>query len=163
MKYSNTAMQRPLLLFIPYFLLIGLWVSAQDSSIIKTRPPESPRDIIIKYGIASFYAAKFNGRKTSNGDIYNSEIFTAACNILPLGTWVKVTNIRNDRSVVVQINDHLHPKNKRLIDLSKTAAVKLGFVAYGITKVKVEVLGNLKKKKLTKIHLPRRHKTIKKQ
>ena len=139
----------------------------QDSSIIKSRPPASPKEIIIKYGIASFYAAKFNGRKTSNGDIYNSEIFTAACNVLPLGTWVKVTNIRNDRTVVVQINDHLHPLNKRLIDLSKTAAIKLGFVAYGITRVKVEVLGTLKrngsnsKKKRKKRTLPYIHKAPK--
>ncbi len=133
-------------LLLTCLVLRGEPVSAQDTSIIKTKAPDSPRNIIIKYGIASFYATKFNGRKTSNGDRYNSEIFTAACNVLPLGTWVKVTNIRNDRSVVVQINDHLHARNKRLIDLSKTAAIKLGFVAYGVTRVKVEVLGSLKKK-----------------
>ena len=127
-------------------VLFVLSVAAQDSSIIKVPPPASPKDIIIKYGMASFYASKFNGRRTSNGDVYNSEILTAACNVLPLGTWVKVTNIRNEKSVVVQINDHLHPKNKRLIDMSKSAAIKLGFVAYGITKVKVEVLGDIKKR-----------------
>ena len=145
-------------LLVITFLALSLSVWGQDSSIIKTKPPDSPKDIIIKYGIASFYANKFNGRKTSNGDIYNSEIYTAACNVLPLGTWVKVTNLRNDRSVVVQINDHLHPKNKRLVDLSKTAAVKLGFVAYGITRVKVEVLGSLKRKKNKKIKLAHKHK-----
>ena len=116
----------------------------EDSSIIKTKAPSSPKEIVIKYGIASFYANKFNGRKTANGNIFSSVKFTAACNILPLGIWVKVTNIRNDRSVIVYINDRLHPKNKRLIDLSKTAAEKLGFVGYGVTRVKVEVLGKLK-------------------
>ena len=146
------------LLVISYLLFFPGKLYAQDSSIIKTKPPSSPKEIIIKYGIASFYAAKFNGRKTSNGDIYNSQIFTAACNVLPLGTWVKVTNIRNDRSVVVQINDHLHPKNRRLIDLSKTAAMKLDFIAYGITRVKVEVLGSLRKKKNKKVKLPHKHK-----
>lgn len=122
-------------------------LTTKDSSIIPTRAPSSPKEIVIKYGIASFYAAKFNGRKTANGNTFNSLKFTAACNVLPLGTWVKVTNLKNERSVIVYINDRLHPKNKRLIDLSKTAAEKLGFVSKGITKVKVEVLGKLSRKK----------------
>lgn len=120
-------------------------LKSKDSSIIKTKAPSSPKEIIIKYGIASFYAHKFNGRKTANGNIYSSVKFTAACNVLPLGTWVKVTNIKNDKSVIVYINDRLHPKNKRLIDLSKAAAHQIGFVARGITKVKVEVLGKLRR------------------
>jgi rare lipoprotein A len=65
---------------------------------------------------------------------------------LPLGTWVKVTNLKNEKSVIVYINDHLHKKTKRLIDLSKTAAQQLDFISSGITKVKVEVLGKLPKK-----------------
>ena len=135
-----------------YFLVGGLFVfsnslHAQDTSIIKAKPPASPKDIVIKYGLASFYANKFNGRKTSNGDVYDGSKLSAACNVLPLGTWVKVTNLRNDRSVIVQINDHLHPANKRLVDMSKLAAVQLGFVAWGITRVKVEVLGELKRGK----------------
>lgn len=119
---------------------------AKDSSIIKTKPPSSAKDIVIKYGIASFYAKKFNGRKTANGNIFSSAKFTAACNVLPLGTWVKVTNVKNGKSVIVYINDRLHAKNKRLIDLSKSAAEKLDFVSKGITKVKVEVLGKLRRK-----------------
>jgi rare lipoprotein A len=127
------------------FLLFPLLVKAQEpvASAIQAKAPASPKKIIIKYGIASFYAKKFNGRTTSNGAVFSSAKMTAACNVLPLGTWVKVTNLRNDRSVVVEINDHLHHKNKRLIDLSKTAAQKLGFVSHGITRVKVEVLGKL--------------------
>ncbi len=120
--------------------------AAQDSSIIKTKAPSSPRQIVIKYGIASFYHEKFNGRQTANGNIYNSKKLTAACNVLPLGTWVKVTNVKNDKSVIVQINDRLHHKNPRLIDLTKTAAQKLDFISRGLTKVKVEVLGKLKLK-----------------
>ncbi len=122
-------------------------ISAQKSSILKSKAPKSSKKIVIKYGTASYYAKKFSGRKTSNGAIYNSSKLTAACNVLPLGTWVKVTNLKNKRSVVVQINDRLHPKNKRLIDLSKSAAQKLGFISSGITRVKVEVLGKLKKDK----------------
>ena len=121
-------------------------LTSKDSALIKTGDPSSPKDIVIKYGIASFYAQKFNGRKTANGNIYSSLKYTAACNVLPLNTWVKVTNLKNDRSVIVYINDRLHHKNNRLIDLSKTAAQKLGYISRGLTKVKVEVLGKVRPK-----------------
>jgi len=102
----------------------------------------STKKNIVKYGTASFYATKFNGRKTANGNIYNSVKYTAACNVLPLNTWIKVTNLSNDKSVIVMVNDRLHARTKRLIDLSKDAARKLGYVRKGITRVKVEVLRN---------------------
>lgn len=102
----------------------------------------SERKKITKSGTASFYANKFNGRRTASGEIYRHEKFTAACNQLPLNTWIKVTCLRNHRSVIVRINDRLNSHNKRLVDLSRAAAEKLGFIAYGITKVKVEVLNN---------------------
>ncbi len=118
-------------------------VIAQKSTHLKTATKStSPKKAIIKYGIASFYAKKFNGRKTATGEIYNSTKYTAACNVLPLNTWIKVTNLRNERSVIVKINDRMHPKNKRLVDLSKTAAQKLGYTGRGLTRVKVEVLNN---------------------
>ena len=128
--------------FILFFLLCFGKVQSQDLVLIKNEEPETSAKTVVKYGVASFYAQKFNGRQTSTGAIYNSKILTAACNVLPLGTWVKVTNLRNKKSVVVEINDHLHYKNKRLIDLSKSAAQKLGFISRGITRVKVEVLTN---------------------
>ncbi len=143
-------MQRILSFFLALIFSILICtgnISAQKSSILKSKAPKSSKKIVIKYGTASYYAKKFSGRRTSTGAIYNSSKLTAACNVLPLGTWVKVTNLKNKRSVVVQINDRLHPKNKRLIDLSKSAAQKLGFISSGITRVKVEVLGKLKKDK----------------
>jgi len=94
-----------------------------------------------QYGTASFYSDKFNGRKTANGEIYDSKRMTAAHNTLPLGTWIKVTNLSNKKSVVVKVNDRLHPKNPRLVDLSRAAAKQLGYISKGITKVKVDVLG----------------------
>ncbi len=97
---------------------------------------------VIKYGTASFYAKKFNGRQTANGEIYNSEKYTAACNVLPLGTWIKVTNLHNDKSVIVKINDRMNAKNKRLVDVSKIAAHDLAFSGAGLTHVKIEVLDN---------------------
>lgn len=95
---------------------------------------------IIKFGTASYYAKKFDGRQTASGEIFSSSKYTAACNVLPLNTWVRVTNIRNQKSVIVKINDRMHPKNKRLIDLARVAAKDLGFTGRGLTRVKVEAL-----------------------
>lgn len=93
------------------------------------------------YGQASFYSNKFQGRKTANGEIFDQKKLTCACNVLPLGTYVKVTNLRNGRSVVVKTNDRLHPRMKRIVDLTRAAATKLGFVSSGLTRVKIEVIG----------------------
>lgn len=96
------------------------------------------------YGTASYYADNFGGRQTANGSSYSHKSLTAACNKLPLGTWIRVTNLKNKRSVVVEINDRLHPKNKRVVDLSKSAAEKLGYIKNGLTQVRVQVLGKKK-------------------
>ncbi len=76
------------------------------------------------YGTASFYANKFEGRKTANGEIFSQSKLTGASNILPLNEWVRVTNLRNKLNVVIRITDRMHKNNKRLIDLSKSAAKK---------------------------------------
>ena len=91
-------------------------------------------------GIASYYHPKFNGRKTSNGQVFNNEKLTAASNRLKIGTKVKVINVKNNKSVVVLINDHMHARNKRLIDVSSSAAKILGFYEQGICQVKIEVV-----------------------
>lgn len=94
----------------------------------------------VYYGIASYYADKFNGRPTANGEIYSHKKLTAACNILPLGTWIRVTNLKNNKSVIVKTNDRLHPRMKRIVDLSRSAAEKLAYTGRGLTQVKVEVI-----------------------
>lgn len=96
----------------------------------------------ILYGTASYYSNKFIGRKTASGEIFSQEKMTAACNVLPLGTWVKVTNLRNGRSVIVKTNDRLHSNVKRVVDLSHSAAQKLNYLSSGLTKVRVEVIKN---------------------
>ena len=98
----------------------------------------------ILYGTASFYSNKFQGKKTANGEIFDQKKMTAACNVLPLGTWIRVTNLSNKRSVVVKTNDRLHTKMKRIVDLSRVAATQLGYINAGLTRVKVEVLGKKK-------------------
>ena len=92
------------------------------------------------YGQASFYAAKFEGRPTATGEKFSHHNATAACNVLPLGSWVKVTNLRNGKSIVVRTNDRLHPNTRRIIDLTKNGAHQLGYVKMGLTRVKIEVL-----------------------
>ncbi len=98
----------------------------------------------VQYGIASFYSNKFEGRETANGEIFSQSKMTAACNTLPLNCWVRVTNIRNKRSVIVRITDRMHYANKRLIDMSRAGAKKLGYTGHGLTRVKVEFLGKQK-------------------
>lgn len=128
-------------------LLPGIFFStmcAQEKTHFPVADTKSSvKKSIIKYGVASFYAKKFNGRPTASGDIYNSLKYTAACNVLPLHTWIRVTNLRNEKSVVVIINDRLNSKNKRLVDLSKSAAQELGYIGRGLTRVKVEVLPDI--------------------
>ncbi|MFC4263614.1 septal ring lytic transglycosylase RlpA family protein [Ferruginibacter yonginensis] len=92
------------------------------------------------YGEASYYASKFEERKTASGQKFKHAQLTAACNSLPLGTTVRVTNLRNGKVITVVINDRLHPKTTRLIDLTKKAATALNFVNAGLTRVKVEVI-----------------------
>ena len=115
-----------------------------DSTAIHHKSGKAKREVSkekIHYGTASFYANKFEGRETANGEIFSQHKLTAASNILPLNNWVRVTNMRNNISVVLQITDRMHKNNKRLIDLSKAAAKKLKYTGYGLAHVKVEVLG----------------------
>lgn len=95
----------------------------------------------VQFGTASFYADKFEGKKTSSGEVFRQKGMTCAHNSLPLGTWIKVTNIHNEKSVVVRVTDRMHRKNRRLVDLSKAAAKALGYTSGGLTKVKLEILG----------------------
>jgi len=114
--------------------------SAHPSDTAASKP-NTVKTKRVLYGMASFYANSFNGKETALGEIFSQKKMTCACNVLPLGTWVRVTNLRNGRSVLVKTNDRLHPRMKRIVDLSRAAAVQLGYVSHGLTRVKVEVLG----------------------
>lgn len=89
-------------------------------------------------GVASFYGTRFDGQLTASGDVFDSKGMTAASNTLPLDTYVKVTNLKNGKWIVVRVNDRMSKHNKRLIDLTKGAAQKLKFIQHGLTRVKVE-------------------------
>ncbi len=91
-------------------------------------------------GVASYYAVKFHGRKTASGEIFHKDSLTAAHKTLPFGTRVRVTNLKNNKSVIVKVNDRGMKGKKRIIDLSPAAAKELNMMGSGLIKVKVEVL-----------------------
>lgn len=96
-------------------------------------------------GLASFYSDAFEGKKTASGEIYKSSKMTAAHRTLPFGTRVEVTNLSNNKSVTVTVNDRGPFVKDRIIDLSKAAAVKLDYIDQGVTKVKIEPIKTPKK------------------
>ncbi|MDG5813921.1 septal ring lytic transglycosylase RlpA family protein [Chitinispirillales bacterium ANBcel5] len=91
-------------------------------------------------GKASFYGRKFHGRQTANGEIYNMHDMTAAHKELPFNTMVKVTNLENNRTVTVRINDRGPFVRGRIIDLSYGAAKKIDMIDDGVVPVKIEIL-----------------------
>lgn len=93
----------------------------------------------VEEGIASFYADSFHGSNTASGETYDKGALTAAHRTLPFDTKVKVTNLDNDRSVVVRINDRGPHAEGRIIDLSGAAARKLKMVETGTAKVRLEI------------------------
>ncbi len=93
-----------------------------------------------KVGVASWYGPNFHGKKTANGEIYNQNDLTAAHKTLPLPSIVRVTNLKNGKSLIVRVNDRGPYAHGRIIDMSKRAAELLGFKNQGTAKVRVQVL-----------------------
>lgn len=91
-------------------------------------------------GEASYYARMLEGRPTASGEIYRKDSLTAAHNDLPLGTIVKVTNLENEKEVTVEVNDRGPYAKDRILDLSRSAAKKLGMIDDGIAQIKLEVV-----------------------
>lgn len=91
-------------------------------------------------GLASFYASKFHGRKTSNGEIYSENLFTAAHKSLPIPSYALITNLTNQRQIVVRINDRGPFIGDRRIDLSKASARELGITRSGLQRVQIDVV-----------------------
>jgi rare lipoprotein A len=88
-------------------------------------------------GLATYYAKRYNRRRTQSGERYSPEKLTAAHPTLPFGTRVKVVNLENKKEVVVRINDRCRKRKVPNIDLSRGAAKKLGFLGKGITRVRI--------------------------
>jgi rare lipoprotein A len=115
----------------------ALWISPTPAAPIKARVPNAAKSLKLSYvGTASWYGKRHQGRKMANGKRFDCHKLTAASWYFPLGTTIRVVNVKNGESVVVTITDrgpgqHLH----RLIDLSEAAAERLNYVAQGLTPV----------------------------
>lgn len=91
-------------------------------------------------GLASYYGNEFNGRKTASGEIFDNNKMTGAHKSIPYGTLVRVTNLKNNLSVIVVINDRGPFVEGRIIDLSYTAARQIDMIRDGVTQVEIEIL-----------------------
>jgi rare lipoprotein A len=114
-----------------------LWISLTPAAPIKAKVPNSAKSLKLNYvGTASWYGKRHQGRKMANGKRFDRNKLTAASWYFPLGTTIRVVNVKNGESVVVTITDrgpgqHLH----RLIDLSEAAAERLDYIGQGLTPV----------------------------
>ena len=121
------------------FLLVslGLGCASADSGVDS---PSTDPTISVETGMASYYAHKFHGRTTASGEVYDENALTAAHRRLPFGTRVRVTNLENDRSVTLRVNDRGPFVEGRIIDVSYRAAEDLDFIQAGLARVQVEVV-----------------------
>lgn len=134
--------------YFKLFLTAGLFLFIVACSSTKRFTDEEKNDknytennlIASEIGVASFYANEYDGKKTSSGEVYNMNDLTAAHPSYPFDTIVLVTNLANNKSVQVRINDRMPSFKGRIIDLSLAAAKKIGIVNSGVQKVKTEVI-----------------------
>jgi rare lipoprotein A len=115
-------------------------VPVRSSRTLKAAKTDTRRASKTQFGVASWYGKKFHGRQTASGDTYDMFQFTAASRTLPLGTLVKVTNLRNGKWVIVKINDRGPYVGHRVMDVSYGAAQMMGFRQRGLERVKLEVI-----------------------
>ncbi len=135
---------------LPCTLAIGLMVATLGAAPASNSSTSTPADIPspvsaaktkpYQVGRASWYGKQFHGKPTASGEAYDMFQFTAAHRNLPLGTWVKVTNMRNGRWLIVRVNDRGPVPTDRIIDLSYGAAQMLEFRAKGLEKVRLDLL-----------------------
>lgn len=132
-------MRKIAVLILATFLSMPLILHAKQTRHQSVHAVKSAHKMV---GLASFYAAKFNNRRTASGEKFNNNALTAAHKSLPFGTKLKVTNLRNGLSVLVRVNDRGPYVKGRIIDLSKAAARKIGIGRAGTARVKLEVVNN---------------------
>jgi rare lipoprotein A len=121
-------------------LVAGCTGASPRFTFARAESPSEGSVALVEEGIASYYADEFNGRTTSNGEIYDMHQLTAAHRTLPFGTRVLVTNRQNAKTVTVRINDRGPFKDDRIIDLSLEAATQIGMIGPGTAPVTLQVL-----------------------
>ena len=117
--------------------------SGGSKSPTRTEPriqQSSGKVLLTLEGVASYYAHDFNGKQTSNGETFNMNAFTAAHRTFPFGTKVRVTNLENNKVVIVRVNDRGPFKEGRIMDLSMGAAKEIDLFRNGTAHVKLEVI-----------------------
>jgi rare lipoprotein A len=100
----------------------------------------TPKRHWFQIGRASWYGGSFNGHKTANGESYDMYALTCAHRTLPLGSWVRVTNLHNKKWTLLRVNDRGPMASNLIADLSYAAATRLGFGVNGLAKVRIEVV-----------------------
>ncbi|WP_263365745.1 septal ring lytic transglycosylase RlpA family protein [Edaphobacter bradus] len=140
-------------------LTLGLTASANDS-VPEGKQQQSPQAKRRWYqvGLASWYGRHFQGKPTANGEPYDMNGLTCAHRSLPLGSWIRVTNLRNRKSIFVRVNDRGPVPEERIVDLSYGAARAVGLAGSGIGRVKVEPLRpedkEMAREFVAQLHLP---------
>jgi rare lipoprotein A len=119
-------------------IFTGIASAAQSNSAKAPKPHAISRSDRTMVGLATYYSPKFAGRKTASGERYNPKGYTAAHRTLPFGTRVRITNLRNGKSVVVRINDRGPVPRKRIVDVSYAAAVAIGLHKMGVCRVRID-------------------------
>jgi rare lipoprotein A len=142
------------------FVLIVLFFTVKCGVVAQTHKDTEKNSLdtvlISRTGTASYYAAKFQGRHTSNGEHLDNEAYTCA-SYLPYDTWIRVTHLRNGKSVIVRVTDRFRPGGKHLVDLTLRAAKDIDMVRYGVARIKLEVLNPA----LVRVFLPKDTITVK--
>ncbi len=125
-------------LFLAAAILLALLGASACRKRIKSAKP--PKIGAIETGVASWYGHPYHGRRAANGEIYDMETLTAAHRTLPFGTWVRVENLSNKRTVEVRIQDRGPFINGRIIDLSKAGARNIEMLGPGTAKVRLTII-----------------------
>jgi len=127
---------------VPLLLIQTLPLQAEEISPVGEKG-QGGRNIEVKNeaagvkGVASYYAKRYNGRKTQSGERYRPEKLSAAHPTFPMGTKIKVVNLDNQKEILVRINDRCRKRKVPNVDLSRAAAKKLGFFGKGLARVQI--------------------------
>ncbi len=128
---------RKFVLMMGLVVAFGVWGDGVSPEVPSSVTAITP---FAQVGRATYYHKSLHGMKTANGERFDTQAMTAAHRRLKLGTYLRVTNLRNGRSIAVRINDRLPPRSRAIIDLSIKAARELGMFRRGVAKVKLEAI-----------------------
>ena len=127
--------------------LAGLGLAVFDANAQTSRTPPSPAAGAVagavgdtQTGLAAYYSQRLEGRRTASGEAFSNAALTTAHQTLPFGTRVRVTRVKGGKSVILRVNDRGPTQPNRIVDVTRAAAQRLGFMRAGLTEVKLEVV-----------------------